>query len=165
MKKALGRLWQAMSEDPDKQPTTMNGHTAPPVIPKREYDEEMEDEDDDDDGERERARRIARAPDLTPSVHKIFLYNPMPVPRNGIPEGIEPAQRFSYMAPEGQLDTLEKSLASLRHMQDDGREYVERLEEIRDGLGDVRAKRDAVWDIARGKALQELQEAALGMAG
>ena len=59
-----------------------------------------------------------------------------------------------------QLDKLEKSLSNLRELQDDGREYVERLEEIRGGLGDARTQRDGVWELVRRKAIQELQEVA-----
>lgn len=166
MKKALGRLWQVMSEDPDKRPAPLNGPSVPPVIPKTEDDDYMEeDEDDEDEIDRENERRLARAPDLTPSVHKIFMYEPKEVPPTGIPEGLTPAQRFAYMPKEEQYKLLEGSLATLRIMQDDGREYVERLEEIRDGLGDVRAKRNIVWDIVRAKALQELQETALSTSG
>lgn len=60
--------------------------------------------------------------------------------------------------PEYQLDSLEKSLAALRALQDDSREYVERLEEIRDDIGFTRTQRNGVWDLVRNKALKELQD-------
>ena len=136
LRRALGRLWQALSEDPDPP----NGETD--VVPKRE------DEDMDEDGERE--RRLARAPDLSPITHKLFLTR---FPANN-ETGCEPP------SVEVQIENMEKSFAVLREFQDDGREYIERLEEIRDGLGDVRRQRDAVWNMVRTKAIEELRDAA-----
>ncbi|KAI0343951.1 hypothetical protein BDW22DRAFT_1355186 [Trametopsis cervina] len=133
LRRALGRLWQVMSEEPDKN--TTNG-----VVPKRE------DEDGDEDSDRE--RRLARAPDLKPTTHKIFITSiTMP-----------PPQGYDHLAPDAQMETLEKSLAVLRDFQDDGREYVERLEEIREAIGDVKKQKEAVWDIVREKAIRELQD-------
>ncbi|EPS99123.1 hypothetical protein FOMPIDRAFT_1124864 [Fomitopsis schrenkii] len=138
VRRALGRLWQAMSEDPEQTLGTAA------LIPKRE---------DEGEGEDEKERRLARAPDLTPVVHKLFL----PTMADRATPGYDGA---SFAHPDIQLDSLEKSLASLRELQDDGREYVERLEEIRDGIGDVRIQRNGVWDMVRKKAIAELQEAA-----
>lgn len=146
MRRALGRLWKVMSEDPDET------HGDPSVIPKQE-DKDGDAEDDDD-----RAQRLARAPDLTPPVHKLFLLS-YPA---GAPEGFEPSH---FSSPETQLDTLEKSLATLRELQDDGREYVERLQEIREGLGDVRLQRNSVWGLVRERAVKELHDAALKVTG
>lgn len=137
LKRALGRLWQALSEDPDKIPE--DGA----VVPKRE-DADMEDED-------ERDRRMARAPDLTPPIYKLFLTQ-------------YPEESYDQSMEGQTVNMLEKSLAVLRDFQDDGREYVERLEEIREGLGDVRRQRDAVWDMVREKTIQELREAAMASA-
>ena len=138
LKRALGRLWQVMSEAPDKK----KGNTT--LVPK------LEDDDDDSDRRDDQARRVARAPDLTPSTHRLFL--------QGIPSNTD-ASHFS--APENQLTRLEKSLAILRELQDDGREYVERLSEIREGLGDVRAQRNSIWNMVRERAVKELQETAI----
>jgi len=137
LKRALGRLWQVMSEAPDKK----KGNTT--LIPKLE-------EDDDDTEHDDQARRVARAPDLTPSTHTIFLQE--------IPSNTDPSH---FSVPENQLSRLEKSLAILRELQDDGREYVERLSEIREGLGDVRAQRNIVWNMVRERAVKELQETAI----
>jgi len=134
LKRALGRLWHVMSEAPDKK----KGNST--LIPKLE--------DDDDTEHDDQARRVARAPDLTPSTHTIFL--------QGIPSN-DPSH---FSVPENQLNRLEKSLAILRELQDDGREYVERLSEIREGLGDVRAQRNIVWNMVRERAVKELQETA-----
>ena len=106
--------------------------------------EEAESQEEED----EREERLARAPDLTPTTHKIFI-NSDPMP---------PPQGYDYLTPEAQMETLEKSLAVLRDFQDDGREYVERLEEIREVIGDVKKQKEAVWDIVREKAVRELQD-------
>lgn len=144
MRRALGRLWQVMSEDPDERPESSS------LIPKRE-DDDVNSEDQD-----ESARRLARAPDLTPSTHKLFLLS--------YPAGGPPVfEQSHFSSPEMQLDSLEKSLATLRELQDDGREYVERLQEIREGLGDVRAQRDGVWDLVRERGVKELREIALNI--
>lgn len=142
MRRALGRLWQVISEDPDKQLDEER------VIPKQEEQEDIADEED------EQERRIARAPDLTPTAHKLFLVS---YSDNNSPPVVDPSQ---FASPEMQQDSLEKSLATLRELQDDGREYVERLQEIREGLGDTRALRNTIWEMVRERALKELQDAA-----
>ncbi|KAF9014987.1 hypothetical protein BDQ17DRAFT_1340293 [Cyathus striatus] len=105
------------------------------------------------DEQDDRERRLARAPDLTPPTHKLFLLNHP----NISPPVHEPSH---FASPQMQMEMLEKSLATLRELQDDGREYVERLQEIRETLGDVRAQRNTVWDVVRGRAIKELQDAA-----
>ncbi|PFH49213.1 hypothetical protein AMATHDRAFT_63591 [Amanita thiersii Skay4041] len=146
MKRALGRLWEVINEDPDRSLKSYS------VVPKREDDEE-----EDESEEQRRERRIARAPDLTPIVHKLFLtpYS------NGTVPGFEPSH---FAPPDLQFSTLEKALASLRELQDDGREYVERLQEIREGLGDIRAQRNGIWDLVRERAIKELQDTAVATA-
>ncbi|KAI0050703.1 hypothetical protein FA95DRAFT_1555416 [Auriscalpium vulgare] len=138
MKRALGRLWQVISEDPARPPADDK------LVPKRE--------DEDEDAADE---RLARAPDLTPPAHKHFLVS--------YPSGPPPVfEQSQFTHPEVQLETLEKCLSALRELQDDGREYVERLEEIREGLGDVQAQREAVWKMVRTNAVKELQSMATG---
>lgn len=140
LKRALGRLWQVMYENSMKK----KGDEL--VVPKRE-------DEDDTDGDGQ-IRRIGRAPDMIPPTHRIFL-SPYPsvVPAN--------ADLSHFAGPESRLSSLEKNLAILRELQDDGREYTERLEEIREGLGDVRAQRDVTWNMVRERAVNELQEAAV----
>ncbi|KZT19389.1 hypothetical protein NEOLEDRAFT_1102312 [Neolentinus lepideus HHB14362 ss-1] len=146
MRRALGRLWQVMSEDPDKRQNRV------PLVPKPEPQDEPGDEDQDT-----MERRFSRAPDLTPASHKIFFVS--------YTNGALPVSDPSYFAPpEMQLENLEKSLASLRELLDDGREYIERLEEIREGLGEVKNQRNAVWDMVRERAIKELQDTATSMA-
>ncbi|KAF8226104.1 hypothetical protein L208DRAFT_1425248 [Tricholoma matsutake] len=140
MKRALGKLWYVMGEDPDQR----SGEAS--LVLKRE--EELDTEDQDD-----RSRRLARAPDLTLPIHKLFLLS---YPSGG-PPVFEPSH---FASPEMQLESLEKSLATLRELQDDGREYVERLQEIREGLGEVRAQRNSIWDMVRERVVMEMQDAA-----
>ncbi|KAJ7900013.1 hypothetical protein B0H14DRAFT_2671880 [Mycena olivaceomarginata] len=137
MRKALGRLWQVIAEETDASST-------PAVVPKQEDDAEDADELDDV------AKRLSRAPDLTVAAHRLFLWSFA----NG---GGPPVYEHSHFAsPETQLEGLEKSLSTLRELQDDGREYTERLEEIREGLGDVRIQRNGIWNFVRQKAVEEL---------
>jgi predicted nucleic acid-binding Zn-ribbon protein len=143
LRHALGRLWQVMSEDPDER------EAETPVIPK------MEDEGENAEDQEDRARRIIRAPDLTPTTHKIFINN----------DGDPAAHESHFSQPETQLESLQKSILLLRELQDNGREYVERLQEIREGLGDVRAQRNTVWDTVRERAVKELQNVALMTVG
>lgn len=132
---ALGRLWQALSEDPEKR-------SGSALVPKREDGEE-------EDSERD--RRLARAPDLTPSTQKLFV----------TPYTMPPPPGYEHPSLDAQQETVEKSLHILRDFQDDGREYVERLEEIREVIGDVERQKLAVWDIVREKAVRELQDLAV----
>lgn len=143
LRHALGRLWQVMSEDPDQK------QVETPVIPK------MEDEDENAEEQDDRTRRIIRAPDLTPTTHKIFINN----------DGDPAAHESHFSQPETQLESLQKSILLLRELQDNGREYVERLQEIREGLGDVRAQRNTVWDTVRERAVKELQDVAMMTVG
>lgn len=140
LRRALGRLWQVMNEDPDMGPGDAS------VVPKREEGGEGEEHSD-------REERIARAPDLTPAVRKLFLtsYSERSSP------GFDESQ---FTQPDMALENLEKSMATLRELQDDGREYIERLEEIREGLGFVRTQRDGIWDLVRERTLKELQDTA-----
>lgn len=136
MKRALGQLWQVIN-DSQREP-------ADSMLPKQEEADGNVDERDD------REQRHARAPDLTPPSHKIFLTKYEFVRNN------ETVTHFGMHEP----DNLEKSFATLRELQDDGREYVERLEEIRNGLGDVKWQRDRMWEEVRGRAIDELHETA-----
>lgn len=145
LRRALGRLWQAVNEDPPKSPAADQG-----VVPKQE--------DEGDATEKSQAdQRAVRAPDLTPAIHKIFLssYPEQPSPM------FDPSQ---FTLPDQPLENLEKSMAALRELQDDGREYVERLEEIREGLGFARTQRNGVWNLVRERALKELQDTAYASA-
>lgn len=141
MKKALGRLWQVISEDADQRPDESR------LILKREEEDESAHEED------EREERIARAPDLTPPIHRVFI---------STERGIM-FEHSQFVSPEAQLDRLERSIGIIKELEDDGREYVERLEEIREGLGDVRAQRNVIWEMVREHAVKELQDTAFAV--
>lgn len=55
-----------------------------------------------------------------------------------------------------QSEHLLKALGALRDMQDDGREYVERLAELREGLGEICYQRQSIWNLVRERALKEM---------
>ncbi|KAF5355655.1 hypothetical protein D9756_004217 [Leucocoprinus leucothites] len=143
LRHALGRLWQVMSEDPDQK------ENGTEVITK------MEDEDENAGEQDDHMKRINRAPDLTPTTHKIFINN----------VGDPAAHESHFSQPETQLESLQKSILLLRELQDNGREYVERLQEIREGLGGIRAQRNTVWDVVRERAVKELQDVAVTTVG
>jgi hypothetical protein len=137
LRKALGRLWQVISESPDD---TLR---AASPAPKQENEDEKSQEDDQES-------RTTRAPDLVPPVHKVFITSyPFPDPSQPAPL-------------EAQMDVLNKALVILRELQDDGREYVERLQEIREGIGDAKAQRSSIWDMVRERAIEEMEHDALG---
>ena len=151
LRRALGRLWKVLSEDRPGPSDQAKAET------KREDDMETEDangrvpaEDEGDDELNDRERRLARAPDLTLPVNKLFL---SPLPVDGASE--MPPSRFE--TPQMQLENMEKFFAVMKEVQDQSREYVERLDEIREGLGDVKRQRDIIWLKARKQALEELK--------
>jgi len=144
MRCAFGRLWEVLSKDPDQV------HLKDAVIPKREDESE-----DTTNAEDEKERRLARAPDLAPTTQKLFIVS---YPNGGSPV-YDPSH---FVHPDMQRENLEKSLSTMRELQDDVREYVERLQEVRESLGDIRAQRDEVWTMVRTSALQELQRMAGG---
>jgi hypothetical protein len=140
LRRALGRLWRAMS----------GADARTEVVPKREDEDGGADDD-------EEAQRVARAPDLTPAAHRLFVSSVEPGPGGAVHEPSAFAGGEGLAPPEAQVEMLEKAISHLRDLEDDGREYVERLEEIREGLGDVRAQRDTVWRMVRTQAVRELQ--------
>ena len=52
-----------------------------------------------------------------------------------------------------QMENMEKFFGVLRELQDDSREYLERLDEIREGLGNVRQQRNASALRQKGKSV------------
>ncbi|THH09879.1 hypothetical protein EW145_g1701 [Phellinidium pouzarii] len=142
---ALGRLWKVLSEEEHVFVDNNEVGSAEGVdVAKRE-----EGEDDDDDMS-DRGRRLARAPDVTPPSHKLFL-TPF------LNEGTNMLEPSHFGSPQMQLENMEKSFGALRELQDDSREYVERLQEIRESLGEVRRQRDLLWMKIREQALEELK--------
>jgi len=119
LRRALGQLWQVIAEEADRGQKDGAGLV---MVPKVEEEEDGEGEDRDT-----RARKHARTPDLMPAIRKVFLGS---YSNDGTHEVSPP-----FASGRDVQDGLEKSVGSLRELEDDGREYVERLEEIREGLG------------------------------
>ena len=155
--RALGRLWKVLSEeelvrdDGVKKGEEEGTRLTNGVLENGMNGERREDMVEDEEEMSERERRLARAPDLSRPMHKLFL-TPFP---NGGTNMMEPSH---FGSPQMQLENMEKSFATLRELQDDSREYVERLAEIRETLGDVKRQRDILWMKTREQALEELKE-------
>ncbi|KAJ1310340.1 hypothetical protein OPQ81_007079 [Rhizoctonia solani] len=141
LRRALGSLFRAMDVEADedrrrfalpKPPgTTVTGKPKP-----------------EPNGEIEDAEASARA--LMLPIHRRFI-TPHAVPLPPIYES------NMLINQETQIETFEKSLAFLRELMDDGIEFTERLEEIREGLGTERAIRKGTWKAVRLRALQEME--------
>ena len=114
-----------------------------------DVDEEQPEGDDEDVEMDGQTQRLARAPDVAPTMHKQLL--------TPFPSGMSSFEQSQFGSPKMQLENLEKGFGTLRELQDDSREYVERLQEIREGLGDVRRQRDMLWMKVREQALHELE--------
>ena len=155
--RALGRLWKVLSEEEhvrqDGEPSTKNGASTMTngAMDDGADGEKHEVAEDEEEEMSERERRLARAPDLSLPMHKLFL-TPFP---NGGTHMMEPSH---FGSPQMQLENMEKAFATLRELEDDSREYVERLVEIREHLGDVKRQRDIIWMKTRELALEELKE-------
>lgn len=76
--------------------------------------------------------------------------------------------RLDYVAPGGtseiisvgpgpQAELVTRSMLAIRELQEDSKECMERLEEIREMLGKVKGMRDAVWAIMRSQAIAEME--------
>ncbi|KAG8908486.1 hypothetical protein FRB99_005844 [Tulasnella sp. 403] len=57
-----------------------------------------------------------------------------------------------------QLESFEWAIGVLRELADDAREYMERLEEVRELTGQAEAVRSEIWRVVREKALDEMEE-------
>lgn len=64
----------------------------------------------------------------------------------------------TYVDSRGQLENFEWCLSVMRELADDGKEYLSRLEEIRNGLGEASAVRQSVWNACRTSALEEMTQ-------
>lgn len=145
LRRALGSLFRAMDVEADEDrrrfalpnKALTNGMPAQNGEPKPEPNGDVED-----------AEASARA--LMLPIHRRFI-TPHPVPLPPIYES------NMLINQDTQIETFEKSLAFLRELMDDGIEFTERLEEIREGLGTERAIRKGIWKAVRLRALQEME--------
>jgi hypothetical protein len=145
LRRALGSLFRAMDVEADEDKrrfavpnkiSTINGAPANGE-PKLEPNGDIED-----------AEVSARA--LMLPIYRRFI-TPHAVPLPPIYES------NMLINQETQIETFDKSLAFLRELMDDGIEFTERLEEIREGLGTERAIRKGIWKAVRLRALQEME--------
>ncbi|CAG7846231.1 SubName: Full=Uncharacterized protein {ECO:0000313/EMBL:CCA68835.1} [Serendipita indica DSM 11827] len=67
------------------------------------------------------------------------------------------APEIISVAPQHQVDLVKRSMLAIRELQEDSKECMERLEEIREMLGKVKGLRDAVWAIMRSRAILEME--------
>jgi len=149
MKRALGRLWHVLEDVPENQnrtsattngTVTVNGdanHDSMDLSPpaSKENDTAVADPIAN--------RHDGYKPELTPPIEAFFLNGHPPGPENGRPPPFE---------------VLLDGVGVLQELQDDSREYVDRLEEIREGIGSALCQRDALWSLIREKALSEMKE-------
>ena len=56
-----------------------------------------------------------------------------------------------------EVEKWEKSVLALRELTDNAKEYFERLDGIREDLGEIRTQRNLVWTKLREDALEELK--------
>jgi hypothetical protein len=66
-------------------------------------------------------------------------------------------QEVISVIPQHQVELVTRSMHAIRELQEDSKECMERLEEIREMLGKVKGLRDAVWAIMRSRAIGEME--------
>ena len=132
-----------MSDDIDDQVKDCPKNARSTTVPKQEDIEEEEglsDGDDSMDGD-----RSFTEPELASDLRKIFIKTHADGHLNCVPPAIyEP---MATTIAQQQQDILEKGLTTLQDLQEDGWEYVECLEEIREGLGGVKHQKQALWTV------------------
>ncbi|GJJ09449.1 hypothetical protein Clacol_003672 [Clathrus columnatus] len=139
LRRAMGRLWQVLSDNSDNR--NRNSSTNQPVITKQEDTDDNENLSDQASNADSGQALLSQEP--LHDLHKLFLDTP-PYGSNLDSNApvLEQSQRWDH-----QEEVLEKGVAVLRDLQEDSREYVERLEEIREGLGFVRNQRQSLWTV------------------
>ncbi|WFD05936.1 hypothetical protein MVES1_001272 [Malassezia vespertilionis] len=104
---------------------------------------------------KKRAASAMEPMDITPplsQINNIFITKKgLAVP---IQENAGEEARTTTISPEEQRDIVYASLEYLNDLHSDGREYMERLDEIRSMLADAKWSRSQLWSILRRWALQ-----------
>lgn len=138
MRKAFGGLWRILQGELQRRD------------PADSQDEDGGEEGDEDDM-RVSLRRWRRDPTLPeiPPLADLFV-SPVPVALGGASD--------RYVSSQSQLETFEWCLGVMRELADHGKEYLSRLEEIRNGLGEAGAIRRSVWQACRKTALDEMAD-------
>lgn len=141
LRKAFGGLWRVLQGDLQRRD---------PADSQDEDSDENEGEENDVRGSLRRSRRDSNLAEIPPLSH--LFVSPMPVALGG-------SERF--ISSQSQLETFEWCLGVMRELADHGKEYLSRLEEIRNGLGQAGAVRSSVWQAGRRTALDEMAEGRL----
>ncbi|KAF8587301.1 hypothetical protein K439DRAFT_1630799 [Ramaria rubella] len=154
LRRAMGRLWEVLSDDPETRAKVVEERRSA-TVPKKE-------DIDGEDGLSERdegSERASTAPEMASNLHRIFINLHDDEVGSHVERVLPPFyDPTNPMVPLQQDEILDKGLATLRELQEDGRAYVERLEEIREGLGWVRSQKKSLWTVIRERALKEMEE-------
>lgn len=89
---------------------------------------------------------------LSPSRQLFISTSPVTVGQEGVPSATLPSA--------SQLESYEWAIGMIRDLGDDTREYMERLNEVRELSGHAGAARKEVWRVIKEKALEEMDEEA-----
>lgn len=161
LRRAMGRLWEVLSDDSATRTKIQAESRRSTTIPKQEDFDGEDGFSEREDGSEE-SDFPATVPEMISNLHRIFVnsHSEGNVLQAGhsVPAIYEPTP---IMVAQQQEETVEKGLATVRELQEDGREYVERLEEIREGLGWVRSQKRGLWTVIRERALKEMEEGEL----
>ncbi|KAF8311277.1 hypothetical protein DL93DRAFT_2083497 [Clavulina sp. PMI_390] len=163
-RKAFGSLWRVLQGNLQRRdPEAEEAGDGDEEYSEEREAEEREQEQIDSQATVRRRRGDASLAEVQP-LAKLFV-SPVPIPLGafaalpgGIPATLAPNGPSQIVDPSRQLDTFEWCLGVLRELADHGKEYVSRLEELRNGLGEANATRSAVWTACRQTALDELTE-------
>lgn len=169
---ALGALWQATAID-NKHPPPSNddpageGSSGSPRQsmevesvklgsgPQNEADVRMNDPDvqmsSGESGQQQPAKTQEEllVASLSPLRQLFISTTPVTVPVDGAPN--------ATLASASQLESFEWAINVLRDLTDDTREYMDRLEEVRELTGKAGAVRKDIWRVIKEKALEELE--------
>ncbi|KAG8978135.1 hypothetical protein FRC05_011251 [Tulasnella sp. 425] len=166
---ALGALWQATAIDNKYSPSS-NDDTAAEGSPRQSMEVESvkhgsgaRDEPDapldnpdvqmssGEHGQQQPAKTQEEllVASLSPLRQLFISTTPVTVPVDGAPN--------ATLASASQLESFEWAINVLRDLTDDTREYMDRLEEVRELTGKAGAVRKDVWRVIKEKALEELE--------
>jgi hypothetical protein len=172
--RALGRFWTAITETATRMARERR-HTLLEQA-KQEAEREQQQEQEHWRIETEDGTRLDEPRELEP----VSAFQPIPDSRLAEMDTattrdvilrmftLKDIMRLDYLAPGGtpeivavesthQAELVTRSMLAIRELQEDSKECMERLEEIREMLGKVKGLRDAVWAIMRSQAIAEME--------
>lgn len=153
LRRAMGRLWRVLSDNADSRNKAGSNYRQVNITKQEDTDEN--ENLISDQGNNVDTNQILVEPEPFRGVHPLFL-DASPLGNGGDNQANAPSS-FEQTQREHQEDALEKGLAVLRDLQEDSREFVERLEEIREDLGFVRNQKKSLWTVVRERALREME--------